>query len=701
MNLPQSDQYGLVIEKTSKADQTPLYGAPQTYSFLDSPPAPPLSNPNASPANRRADDSVPSQPASWGGQSSTDGRPSHQDMIKKLENVLETMKKSDKPGTMDSKERTPEPKKGTSSVSPTKGEGSVEGRINNVLEWLDHAQENETKELEEVQRQLGITPESSVRSDQEMKPVERMDTVAAVMGEGDEAEMDEDEFNEEQLPVFKRKPQPAAKSRNPKSAGTQGRGSGRGKAPKCGLGLTLRNPDDKPGIVIKRVKEGGPAAVSAKIVAGDRLMAVDKVALSQNMSGEEIAGLIVGRKGSVVTLQVKKQGGKTVDVVLERFESAEERMNKPAPGRVISKQQAPEAAASTPMSEPRKAQAPKPQPSVSQRENTPKPRAPEYNEPEGDEIDVMKYREPLSQDSWQSDVTAAGYQSPAGPSSLNSSVNMGGAAQGYQRDQDHMSNQSLGGMVPKTSLSGAVSSGLQMPIGNNSLENILQGYGSFSSKNQSASPPESVESLPWQQKKPPSGTGPIRQYNPDYANQRTPAVESQHGPLSSEFAAPSSTGGARRKPNAFGPIGFQAEKESSDDSGSGYATIQTGGGLSKQEPSVDDIPRDPSTEVFSYQEEVKPSPGKLYGLGVTFKKSDGHGGMVVKRVKTEGAAAASRALTPGDRVLSINGTALDDVSDAMQLAKLTHGEKSSVAVLQVQRQSGVKEEVIIVRGERM
>ena len=74
---------------------------------------------------------------------------------------------------------------------------------------------------------------------------------------------------------------------------------------------------------------------------------------------------------------------------------------------------------------------------------------------------------------------------------------------------------------------------------------------------------------------------------------------------------------------------------------------------------------------------------KLYGLGVTFKKSDGYGGMVVKRIKADGAAAHAGGLEAGDRVLTINGTALDDVTDALQLSKLTHGEDRSVAILQV------------------
>jgi len=72
--------------------------------------------------------------------------------------------------------------------------------------------------------------------------------------------------------------------------------------------------------------------------------------------------------------------------------------------------------------------------------------------------------------------------------------------------------------------------------------------------------------------------------------------------------------------------------------------------------------------------------------------------MVVKRVKTDGAAASTGALHAGDRVLTINVTALDDVTDALHLSRLTHGEANSVAVMRVVRVDGYEEEVVIVRG---
>eukprot|EP00961_Rhodomonas_salina_P008780 119566-Rhodomonas_salina.1 len=39
---------------------------------------------------------------------------------------------------------------------------------------------------------------------------------------------------------------------------------------KAGLGLTFLKPDGAPGVVIKRVKEGGAAEATGRIVPGDR-----------------------------------------------------------------------------------------------------------------------------------------------------------------------------------------------------------------------------------------------------------------------------------------------------------------------------------------------------------------------------------------------------------------------------------------------
>lgn len=93
-----------------------------------------------------------------------------------------------------------------------------------------------------------------------------------------------------------RLPQSTNRSRAQSGAATKGKTTP-GKISKCGLGLTLRNPDDKAGISIKRVKDGGPAALSGKIKPGDRLISVDQVELSSTLSGQDMAKLIVGRKG--------------------------------------------------------------------------------------------------------------------------------------------------------------------------------------------------------------------------------------------------------------------------------------------------------------------------------------------------------------------------------------------------------------------
>jgi C-terminal processing protease CtpA/Prc len=94
-----------------------------------------------------------------------------------------------------------------------------------------------------------------------------------------------------------RLPHSTNRARAQSGAATQGKTTP-GKISKCGLGLTLRNPDDKAGISIKRVKDGGPAALSGKIKPGDRLISVDQVELSSTLSGQDMAKLIVGRKGT-------------------------------------------------------------------------------------------------------------------------------------------------------------------------------------------------------------------------------------------------------------------------------------------------------------------------------------------------------------------------------------------------------------------
>ena len=68
------------------------------------------------------------------------------------------------------------------------------------------------------------------------------------------------------------------------------------------------------------------------------------------------------------------------------------------------------------------------------------------------------------------------------------------------------------------------------------------------------------------------------------------------------------------------------------------------------------------------------------GLGITFYKSDGRTGLVVKRIKD-----FSCGLEPGDRVLSIDGDSLEAGLTTQQLARLVLGPVGSVAHLQVRK----------------
>mmetsp|Transcript_49812 Transcript_49812/g.118594 ORF Transcript_49812/g.118594 Transcript_49812/m.118594 type:complete len:155 (-) Transcript_49812:66-530(-) len=129
------------------------------------------------------------------------------------------------------------------------------------------------------------------------------------------------------------------------------------------------------------------------------------------------------------------------------------------------------------------------------------------------------------------------------------------------------------------------------------------------------------------------------------------------------------------------------------------APASQGGGVSSQ--GSGSLPRDPSADFqgpshTDWRPNPVPAP-RLFGLGVVFKKSDGEGGMLVKRVNA--GAAAAGVLHAGDRVLAINGTPLDHVQDAMHLARLTHGSRGSSAILHVRGAEGGENEVLVVRGD--
>jgi len=85
------------------------------------------------------------------------------------------------------------------------------------------------------------------------------------------------------------------------------------------------------------------------------------------------------------------------------------------------------------------------------------------------------------------------------------------------------------------------------------------------------------------------------------------------------------------------------------------------------------------------------------GLGLTFVKPDGQPGVVVKRVKEGGAAAASGRLFPGDRVMQIDGEDLLDMTSKV-LTNLVMGPEGSAAHLRVRRVDGAYEHVTIHRG---
>jgi len=85
-----------------------------------------------------------------------------------------------------------------------------------------------------------------------------------------------------------------------------------GKA--CGIGLTFRAKSEAQGIIVKRVKEGGAAALEGSIAAGDVVVSIDGTAtagLDQTAQGK----LMMGAEGSVATLLVRRNGAEAAQVV--------------------------------------------------------------------------------------------------------------------------------------------------------------------------------------------------------------------------------------------------------------------------------------------------------------------------------------------------------------------------------------------------
>lgn len=72
---------------------------------------------------------------------------------------------------------------------------------------------------------------------------------------------------------------------------------------KAGLGLTFVKPDGAPGVVIKRVKEGGAAEATQRIFPGDRVMEIDDTQLVE-VSSKMLSSVVMGPDGSHATLKV-------------------------------------------------------------------------------------------------------------------------------------------------------------------------------------------------------------------------------------------------------------------------------------------------------------------------------------------------------------------------------------------------------------
>jgi C-terminal processing protease CtpA/Prc len=83
-------------------------------------------------------------------------------------------------------------------------------------------------------------------------------------------------------------------------AGSDAGGAG-GAARRCGIGLTFVRAEGRGGLLVKRVKPGGPAALSGAVVPGERLMRLDGRDVAA-LSNDELARAILGNPGSQVRL---------------------------------------------------------------------------------------------------------------------------------------------------------------------------------------------------------------------------------------------------------------------------------------------------------------------------------------------------------------------------------------------------------------
>jgi C-terminal processing protease CtpA/Prc len=86
---------------------------------------------------------------------------------------------------------------------------------------------------------------------------------------------------------------------------------------KVGLGLTFVKPDGQPGVLVKRVKEGGAAAASGRLFPGDRVMQIDDEDLL-HMTSKVLTNLVMGPEGSVAHLKVRRVDGAYEYVTVHR-----------------------------------------------------------------------------------------------------------------------------------------------------------------------------------------------------------------------------------------------------------------------------------------------------------------------------------------------------------------------------------------------
>ena len=96
--------------------------------------------------------------------------------------------------------------------------------------------------------------------------------------------------------------------------------SGESRRERCGLGITFRQPDGMPGMVVNRIKDNGPA-VGTGIERGDRLLSVDGVYLESSPSSE-LSKILLGLEGTQARLEMSKADGRTVFVLVTRGEGS-------------------------------------------------------------------------------------------------------------------------------------------------------------------------------------------------------------------------------------------------------------------------------------------------------------------------------------------------------------------------------------------